>query len=109
MPIRKLRETLEQLHKQLESADQLDAEERAQLRATMQEIQATLAGDTPNAANAPANADADADAETNANANADEHSPLDRLRDLVEHFEGDHPTLSRRLAELVNSMHNLGF
>ena len=95
MPIRKLHETLEELHTQLESADQLDADERAQLRATMREIQATLADDAATPSD-------EALAE-------DEHSPLERLRELVEHFETDHPTLSRRLAELVNSMHNLGF
>ena len=97
MPLSKLNAILDELHAQLEVADQLDAAERDRLRTTMSEIRDALGSQTA-AATAPIEA-----------ADDDEASPTERLKDLVEHFEEEHPTLSRRIAEFVDSMHKLGF
>lgn len=96
MPIRKLHATLDELHAQLEASEQLDPGERARLRAMMDEIRETLA--KPEAEPAPEPQDEE-----------EIPSATERLKEFVEHFEEEHPTLSRRIADFVDSMHKLGF
>lgn len=100
MPVRKLHAILDELHARLESAEQLDAKERERLRTAMGEIRSALGTQPPSAEQTAPDAAESPD---------EEASPSERLKDLVEHFEEEHPTLSRRIAEFVDSMHKLGF
>lgn len=95
MPERTLKETLDELHAQLVSAGHVDAAERERLRAAMDEIRAVLA--QAEVADRPAEP------------GEDDGGPLDRLERLVEHFEEEHPTLSARIVDLVESLRGMGF
>lgn len=95
MPQRKLKETLDELHGQLESAGHIDDAARERLRAAMNEIREVL----ERSAVAPKD-DAVPD---------EDAGPIDRLEQLVEHFEEDHPNLTARIVDLVESLRGMGF
>ncbi len=88
---RELRETLAQLHEQLEAADLADAAARARLREAMDEIRAALAH-----------------AERRGEAPELQRSLRDRLSDAAQHFEGEHPALTDALSRVINALSALG-
>ena len=84
-----LHRTLDELHRQLESTDAIDAEARRHLQGAMDDIRAAL---TKAAADA-----------------APEAGVAERLQQSVVHFEEDHPTLTRALLDLVGALRRAGF
>ncbi|MCB9917786.1 MAG: DUF4404 family protein [Planctomycetes bacterium] len=96
MPIRSLRQTLAELHDQLEAASSIDGEDRDALKQAMRDIAHSLDKSAPPSADA-------------AEAASSEGGALDRLESLVEDFEADHPLLSKQLAALAASLRNIGF
>lgn len=76
----RLRRILEQLHSELASTDAADADVRDGLRRLQREIGEALARETPPA------------------------SLRDRLEDGVAQFEASHPTVARRLAEVIDTL-----
>jgi len=76
----RLRQMLEQLHRELASADAVDAEVRERLRRLQGEIGDALRRETPPA------------------------SLRNRLEDGVAQFEASHPTVARRLAEVIDTL-----
>jgi Domain of unknown function (DUF4404) len=76
----KLRRLLEQLHSELVTTQPVDADARAQLRRLQREISDALARETPPA------------------------SLRERLEDGVAEFEASHPTVARRLAEVIDTL-----
>lgn len=89
----KLRQTLAQLHEQLDAATTLDPEAAAQLRAAAEEIDAALArqGDVPTEY-----------------ADDDEPTLADRLTDAEQQFATEHPTISTTLQRLVDMLAQMG-
>lgn len=86
MPDQQLRTLLDQLHGELEHADQLDDDGRALLR--------QLAADIETRLNAPA---------------ADETpSLLDGLQNAIARFETSHPSLAALLEEALTALGNAG-
>lgn len=83
-----LLETLDQLHNQLEEADNLDPESAAHLRATMVEIQQALDEQSLEADH--------------------QETLIDRLRESARHFEETHPRLSVTLGSLVDTLGQIG-
>jgi hypothetical protein len=76
----RLRRLLEQLHTELAGTDPVNAEARVQLRRLQHEISEALGKETPPA------------------------SLRDRLEDGVAQFEASHPTVARRLAEVIDTL-----
>jgi hypothetical protein len=76
----RLRRILEQLHAELASSDAVDADVRGRLRRLQREIGEALAKETPPA------------------------SLRERLEDGVAQFEASHPTVARRLAEVIDTL-----
>ncbi|MCA8968583.1 MAG: DUF4404 family protein [Planctomycetes bacterium] len=98
MPIRSLRQTLAELHDQLEAASSIDGDDRDALKQAMRDIAHSLDKNaSPSATTAEARA------------TSSEGGALDRLESLVEDFEADHPLLSKQLAALAASLRNIGF
>lgn len=91
-----LRETLEQLRRQLNRAERLDPEAEAQLRATLADIHAAL--DKPPDIKTPA-------AETPA---AKEPTLANRLSEAEASFEAEHPTLAGTLQRLADLLAQIG-
>jgi hypothetical protein len=83
-----LQDTLHRLHEQLEAADSLDEDLRAELREAMHEIRVALEDE------------------------GDEGLPLEglarRLRELTLRFEGSHPRLAEVVGMLVDALARLG-
>ena len=98
MAIRKLHETLEELHRQLDDANSLDPHEREHLVATMREIRETLE-----------RASGDGDTGGEPPTHAEDATSIDRLGDFVKHFEAEHPTISARLSQLIVGLNKIGF
>jgi hypothetical protein len=86
-----LRDTLNQLHRQLEAAPDIDPEMRALLAATVQDIHAKLEGD----------------AITESDDEPPESIP-DRLSEAISHFEGSHPTLAGTLGSIIDALSRMG-
>ena len=84
MPERALRKILNELHASLEDASDLDADARAALRSTADEILAALEG-------------SQRDGSLGA-----------RLSDSLERFEGGHPRLTEALRRLVDQLAEMG-
>lgn len=80
----KLATVLGELHELLESADDLDAGARDALRDAAGEINDALDSDDGIGA------------------------PLDALRERIERFEGDHPTLTEAVRRLVDQLAEMG-
>ena len=88
MPERKekLRETLEELEAELQSLESLDPETRDMLAEAAADIQAALHKDDA----------------------AEHHTISERLRDTVQEFEADHPTLAGVLNRLIDGLGQMG-
>jgi predicted nucleic acid-binding Zn-ribbon protein len=83
-----LRQTLEQLHDELEQTKKLDDASRAMLRDLMEDIQKLLEASDEEA--------------------AERHDSLmGRLSDAMKHFEDDHPTLVAVLGRISDSLGRL--
>jgi len=95
MPRDKLHQSLDHLHSQLESTGKVDAAAREHLQSVMQEIREVL----------ERSADSGPDL---AGATTEERSGLvDRLRDWKEQFEGEHPTLTTTVVELIETLRRI--
>ncbi len=84
-----LRESLEQLHRELEQTQSLDADSRERLRHLMKEIQSVLdeSGDVP----------------------AHRYESLaKRLRETVDHFEDAHPRLTLTIGQVLDNLAAIG-
>jgi hypothetical protein len=86
-----LRQTLEQLRRQLNQAERLDPEAEAQLRATLDDIHAALDKRTE-AGTAP----------------AEEPTLANRLNEAEASFEAEHPTLAGTLQRLADLLAQIG-
>ncbi len=90
--VEELRETLAQLHEQLENGDPAQGETRELLKEALAEIQGTLdragTGEQPSA----------------------EHHPTlrDQLARMTEEFEEEHPKLSAAIGRVADALSNLG-
>ncbi|MBI3465221.1 MAG: DUF4404 family protein [Planctomycetes bacterium] len=89
--VQNLRDTLNQLHQQLEAAPDIDPEMRALLAVTVQDIHARLEG----------GADTESDSEP-------PESIPDRLSEAIGHFEGSHPTLAGTLGSIIDALSRMG-
>ena len=76
----RLRRLLEELHAELAGTDPVNPEARMQLRRLQHEISEALGKETP------------------------PPSLRDRLEDGVAQFEASHPTVARRLAEVIDTL-----
>lgn len=95
MPRDKLHQSLNDLHRQLESTGPVDAEARAHLQTLMQEIRDVL--------------DQSADSAPDAGATSEQHRSgmIERLRDWKEQFEGEHPTLTKTVVDMIETLRGL--
>jgi len=93
-----LRQTLDQLHQQLQGAKDLDPQLAAQLRTTTAEIEQKLSaiGSAP-----PAAAVEQAEPQ-------EEESFQDSLQQAAVHFEESHPTLYGTVSRLIDVLAQLG-
>ncbi len=91
----RLHELLEQLHRELESADDLHADTEAELRGAMQDIRTALA----------ARAEEDA-AEEEAVNDAAHHHGL--FSDAAREFSASHPVLARTIGQLADILGQAG-
>lgn len=89
MPEKELHKTLAELHQELESAEHLDTEARAALIGAMDDIRAALerSGEEPAADDAPLS---------------------EKVREMVSHFESEHPTFAEMLNRLSEGLATLG-
>lgn len=88
MPERKLRETLEELHRELDRAESVTAADRASLARVADDIRALL---------------------DRAGGKEDDHEPLaEALVDATERFEADHPKLTAAINRVATALSNLG-
>lgn len=87
MSEQKLHETLLELKARLGEMDLDDAEARRKLQTLVKDIQSSL--------------DSPGDAEGR-------HTLVENLRDAVEHFEVEHPTLTAVLNDLMMALSNMG-
>jgi hypothetical protein len=86
-----LRDTLDQLHRQLEAAPDIDPEMRAQLAATVVDLQARLER-----------------GESTSDEERASDSVPDRLTEALRHFEGSHPTLAGTLGSIIDALSQMG-
>lgn len=89
MARQRLQQVLEALHEQLDSTEELEAEDRDALLQAMQEIRETLEVEDPVA-------------------RPEEGALSGRVVALVEDLESSHPTLAGLLRNLSESLANLG-
>jgi hypothetical protein len=96
MPRDKLHQSLDELHQQLEAAGRLDAAARQHLQSVMQDIREVLERSTDSGPDL-------------AGATTEEHRSgmIDRLRDWKEQFEGEHPTLTKTVVELIETLRRI--
>ncbi len=87
--VQELRETLEELHRQLESTTAVDSELSEPLQRVMGDIREVL----------------DSGGELGG---ATHRTLADRLSDLALEFEGSHPTLAGTINQLTHVLSNLG-
>ena len=83
----RLREALGQVHELLETSHDLEAEDRAELTATLREIQTAL---------------------TDGAEETDSGSIVDQLRAAVSRFEDRHPRLTELIGRIADSLSELG-
>lgn len=95
MPARteKLRETLRDLHAELETQGSVDPELRALLESAVGDIQSALDG---------------LSARTGARESTDSPSVGDQLAETARHFEASHPTLAAALGRVIDALAALG-
>ena len=87
MPDQHLRDTLEELHKELQKAGSVDDRSRELLRDVMDDIHAIL---DPSAAEARPG------------------SLVERLREAVDEFEETHPALTEAVGRVVDALAKMG-
>ncbi len=88
MDQRPLRETLEQLHKQLENTESVDEESRQLLHHLMKDVQDMM--------------------EREGDDSFDNHTIVDHLRLSIEKFEVTHPTLTLTMGHLLDILCQTG-
>ena len=91
----KLRQTLDDLHSELESAASVDAESRQRLRAAMERIQRVL--------DSSPGGDSDA-----ADADASASGIGAELREALARFEASHPRIARAVESLLDTLGQSG-
>ena len=91
MPKERLKQMLEELHAELASTDTVDTDDRALMVTVLDDLKVKLDGDA---------GEGDED--------ADEPSITDRLRESMERFEGEHPTLSESVMRVIDQLAKLG-
>jgi hypothetical protein len=84
----KLQMMIAELEKELSGLQSVDDESRQRLLEAIQELRSTLNGNT--ASQPP------------------RHLVTDRLQDVVEKFEGSHPTLTLTLSRLIDALAEIG-
>jgi len=87
----KLRATLADLHGQLEAVEELDPEVRQMLRGALDEIHEKLDH-----------------SEAESEASANHESTAQNLRELVDRFEGSHPTLAGAVGSVIDALGRMG-
>ncbi|MBW2713464.1 MAG: DUF4404 family protein [Deltaproteobacteria bacterium] len=92
--INELRDTLAQLHEQLENDAPVDAQARALLQKTMGEISEALERVDPESDAAPSE--------------DGEAGLLDHLSQMAEDFEESHPAISAAVGRVATALSNLG-
>jgi len=85
MANQKLRELLEQLHKELENTQSVDEKGREMLSQLNADIQQFL---DPTQENPP--------------------TLLGRLQNAIDHFQVDHPAITAALSQVLNTLNNAG-
>ncbi len=90
----RLHELLEQLHRELETAEDLDADAEAELRAAMQDIRTALA----------VRAGEEVDEEDVSDASRHEGT----LSDAAREFSASHPVLARTIGQLADILGQAG-
>jgi predicted component of type VI protein secretion system len=91
MPREELRRQLASLHDALRNADALDPDARALLERVMDDIRALLEREPGSSARKP-----------------EPDSVVDRLREAVDRFEGEHPTLSEAAGRVIDALAQMG-
>jgi len=88
MPERRLRETLDELHRELESTESVEAADRAALERVARDLHELL--------------------------DREEHEPeeheslLDQLREATQRFEEEHPSLTAAINRVATALSNIG-
>jgi hypothetical protein len=90
VPRRHLRETLEELERELENAAALDAESRARLEHAVRDVRQVL------------------ERSEDADVAPEDESLLDRLDEVAREFRNDHPTLAAVVGRVATALSNLG-
>jgi hypothetical protein len=93
--IQELRDTLAHLHEQLENHAPLEAESKALLLSTIQEINEALER-------------AGSGSGTRSDADEEEPTLLDRLGEMTEDFEENYPAISSAIGRVATALSNLG-
>jgi len=89
MPKQQLRECIQELLDELDQSDAVDADARRRLTALLDEIQRAV----------------EADSEPSGE---EDESLTDRLNEATRQFEDSHPTLTRLVGRIAESLSNLG-
>ncbi len=85
---KQLREHLEELHTELESADAMDERSKDLIDSVVRDIQKLLDRE-PGTSHQP-------------------QGLIERLRDATRHFEENHPDLSAAVGRVMNTLSNMG-
>jgi hypothetical protein len=88
VPRQKLRETLEELERELEQTDVTHAASRERLEHVIREVRALL--------------------EETAREGDAERSLLDRVREATREFEEEHPALAETIGRVATALSNMG-
>jgi hypothetical protein len=91
---KRLHELLEQLHRELESAEDLDADAEDDLRAAMQDIRGALAARAPE--------------ESGEEESADSRVDHGFLGDFARDFSASHPLIARTVGQLADILGQSG-
>lgn len=89
---KKLKATVDQLHTELGSMENVDEEIRQLLQGTMEDIHLIL----------------DQDRQPEADAGSQHASVVKRLSAAARHYEDQHPTLSGILGSMIDTLSNMG-
>ena len=84
-----LHETLQQLHRELEHAEEVEDTTRELLQSLMGDIQKVLEG-------------------TSEQSLPQHRSLIERLKDATQHFEDEHPRLTTAVGRVIDTLSNMG-
>ena len=89
---KKLKATVDQLHAELGSMENVDEEIHQMLQGAMEDIHLIL----------------DQDKQTAADGGRQHASVVERLSEAAQHYEDQHPTLSGILGSMIDTLSNMG-